>query len=364
MRTFIIAEAGVNHNGSIEIARKLIAAAKKAGADAVKFQTFQAKKLVTKDSPKARYQAENVNISETQFEMLERLELSAADTKSLFDYAKEAGIVFMSTPFDEDSANMLDALGVGLFKIGSGEMTNKQLIQHIAGKGKTVILSTGMSYLGEVEKAIQWVSEASGSKSIDRVSHEEVLKHRLILLHCVSGYPCPVSEVNLRAMETMYRAFGLPVGFSDHTLGIEASVAAVALGAAVIEKHMTLDRDMKGPDHRASLDPVTFAALVKSIRNVESALGDGIKKPARCEEDTRLIGRRSLASLRKIHRNTVITADVVGIKRPGTGIQAEFRDIVVGMEAKVDINADSLILWKDLKRPEESQGLSEKNEEE
>jgi N,N'-diacetyllegionaminate synthase len=348
-KTFIIAEAGVNHNGDVEIAKKLIDAAKEAGADAVKFQTFVAKKLVTMDTPKARYQRGNSDISGTQFEMLEKLQLSPSDMKKLFDYSREKNITFMSTPFDEESADLLDALGVDIFKIGSGELTNRQLIQHIAEKRKTIILSTGMSYLGEIEKAIQWIRERSSLKMIKKSSHEELSKYPLVLLHCVSSYPCPYEEVNLKAIETLRMAFGIPVGYSDHTLGTEASIAAVALGAAVIEKHMTLDRNMEGPDHKASLEPIAFAGLVKNIRNVESSMGDGIKKPAECEKDIMRVARRSLVAKRKISKNRVITADDIDIKRPGTGIQAEFKDIIVGMKAKTDIDADSLIQWKDLK---------------
>lgn len=353
MKTFIIAEAGVNHNGNIKIAKKLIDTAKEAGADAIKFQTFDAEKLVTREAPKAKYQSENVDNSSTQLEMLKKLQLTAAATQRLFDYSKQKSITFISTPFDEDSADLLGNLGVDIYKIGSGELTNRRLIEHIAKKRKTIILSTGMSYLGEIERALRWIGESGGLKRTKKIPGGGIFQYPLVLLHCVSSYPCPYSEANLRAIETIRVAFNVPVGFSDHTPGIEASVAAVALGAAVIEKHMTLDRNMEGPDHKASLEPSEFIKLVKSIRNTELSMGDGVKRPAKCEEDIRRTGRRSIVAKRKIYKDSVITLDDVDIKRPGTGIQAEFIDMVLGMRARTDINADRLIGWKDLEYPEE-----------
>src|SRR4030067_1235066 len=256
MRTFIIAEAGVNHNGNMDTAIKLIDMAKKAGADAIKFQTFKSERLVTRSTPKAKYQKANTGSGESQLEMLKRLELTSDNFKRLFSYCRKKNIIFMSTPFDEKSAYMLDRLGMGIFKIPSGEITNKPLIQHIAGKNKPVILSTGMSYLGEVEKAINWILE---------VWNKLNNRPQLTLLHCVSNYPAAVEDVNLLAMKTMETAFGLPVGYSDHTMGIEIPLAAVAMGAKVIEKHFTLDRNMDGPDHKASLEPDKLKAMVKAI---------------------------------------------------------------------------------------------------
>ncbi len=340
MRTFIIAEAGVNHNGSLEMAKKLIDVAVKAGADAVKFQTFKASKLVTANADKARYQIENTGTNESQIEMLRQLELSPNTHKELFSYCRQKNIIFMSTPFDEESVSMLDELGMGVFKIPSGEITNKPLIRHIAAKRKSIILSTGMSYLDEVEKAIGWINEIWNK--LDK-------KPQLTILHCVSNYPARIEDVNLSAIKTMEMAFGLPVGYSDHTMGIEITVAAVAIGAKVIEKHFTLDRNMKGPDHKASLEPNELEAMVKAIRNVEMAMGDGIKKPANSEIDTKNIVRRSLIAARDIKSGETISSNDVLIKRPGTGIPAEFKDKIVGMQLESDVNVDSVIRWEDLK---------------
>ncbi len=340
MKVFIIAEAGVNHNGSLEICKKLIDVSVKAGADAVKFQTFKAGKLVTANADKARYQIENTGISESQIEMLRRLELSPNAHKDLFAYCRQQNILFMSTPFDEESADMLDDLGMEIFKISSGEITNKLLIQYIASKKKPIILSTGMSYLGEVENAISW---------IDEIWNTLEYKPQLSVLHCVSNYPARIEDVNLRAIKTMEMAFGLPVGYSDHTMGIEAAIAAVAIGAKVIEKHITLDRGMEGPDHKASLEPEELEAMVTAIRNVESAMGDGIKKPTKNENDLKKIVRKSLVTSREIKAGETISPNDILLKRPGTGIPAAFKDKVVGMTSGSDISVDSVIKWEDLK---------------
>ena len=340
MKTFIIAEAGVNHNGDFDTAIKLIDVAADAGADAVKFQTFNADKIASISTPKAKYQSENMKTNESQLEMLKRFELSIEVWKELFSYCKKKNIIFMSTPFDEESADMLNDLGLSIFKIPSGEITNKPLIKHIAGKNKPVILSTGMSYLGEVEKAINWIYEVW-----DKLNN----RPQLTLLHCVSNYPASVEDVNLLAMKTMETAFGLPVGYSDHTMGIEIPVAAVAMGAKVIEKHFTLDRNMDGPDHKASLEPDELKAMVKAIRSVESSLGDGIKRAANSERDTRDIARRSLVAIRNIKNGQTITSDDITIKRPGIGIPPEFREVVIGMVAGKDLRTDSIIRWEDLK---------------
>jgi N,N'-diacetyllegionaminate synthase len=340
MKVYIIAEAGVNHNGSLEICKKLIDVSVKAGADAVKFQTFKAGKLVTANTEKARYQIENTGAGGPQIEMLRRLELSPNTHKDLFAYCRQKNISFLSTSFDEECADMLDDLGMEIFKISSGEITNKPLIQHIASKKKPIILSTGMSYLGEVGNAISWIGEIWNTSD---------KKPQLSILHCVSSYPARIEDVNLRAIKTMEMAFGLPVGYSDHTMGTEITMAAVAMGAKVIEKHFTLDRDMEGPDHKASLEPDELEAMVTAIRNVERAMGDGVKKPTKSENDIKMSVRRSLVTAKEIKAGKTISPDDIVIKRPGTGIPAEFKDKVVGMKSGSDISVDSVIKWEDLK---------------
>jgi N-acetylneuraminate synthase len=350
-RVFIIAEAGVNHNGSLQTAKKLLDVAVDAGADAVKFQTFNAEKVVTTTAAKAKYQIENTGTDESQLEMLKKLELPLSAHEELFSYCKEKGIVFISTPFDEESADMLDELGISIFKIPSGEITDKPLIQHIASKRKPIILSTGMSYLGEVEKAIGWIKEVN--ESMSKWENEKTLIHSsthplihpLTLLHCVSNYPAAVEDTNLLAMKTMERAFGLPVGYSDHTLGIEISIASVAMGAKVIEKHFTLDRDMEGPDHKTSLEPDELKAMVKAIRNIEKALGDGTKRPMESEADMRNIARKSIVSARDIKAGETITVNDILVKRPGVGIAPELIEQVINKIAKINIKKDSLLKW-------------------
>ncbi len=340
MRSFIIGEAGVNHDGDVKTAKKLIDVAVDADADAIKFQTFKAENIVTSSTPKAKYQIENTSIDESQFEMLKRLELSASAYKELFTYCKGKNIIFISTPFDKESADFLDSMGMEIFKIPSGEITNKSLIQHIAAKHKPIFLSTGMSYLGEVEKAVFWINEIWDG--LDK-------KPGLTLLHCVSNYPASEDDSNLSVMKTMEVAFGLPVGYSDHTLGIEIPIAAVAMGAKVIEKHFTLDRNMEGPDHKASLEPDELRLMIKAIRKVEKALGDGIKKPTKREAELRDVARRSLVLARDIKAGEIIAPDDLATKRPGTGIQPEFLDLIIGMQTKKDIIADSVLKWEDLK---------------
>lgn len=340
MKTFIIAEAGVNHNGDINTALRLVDMAKNAGADAIKFQTFKSERLVAFSTPKAKYQKANTGSNESQLEMLKRLELTNDNFKRLFSYCRKKGIIFMSTPFDEKGADMLGRLGMNIFKIPSGEITNKPLIQHIAAKNKPIILSTGMSYLNEVEKTVRWIYD---------IWNKSGFNQQLTLLHCVSNYPAHAEDVNLYAMNTLKTAFGLSVGYSDHTLGIEIPIAAVAMGAKVIEKHFTLDKNMKGPDHKASLEPDELKAMVKAIRNVERAMGNGIKRPAESEEETRIIVRRSLVTKRDIKKGDVIRSGDIIIKRPGSGILPEFKDIINGMKAGKNIKADSVIKWGDLK---------------
>ncbi len=349
---FIIAEAGVNHNGDVAIAKRMIDAAKDAGADAVKFQTYRAEKLVTDSARKAAYQIETTGSHETQLAMLKRFELSADDFQELFQYCTKRKIEFISTPFDEESADMLETIGMKIFKIPSGEITNKPLIQHIAGKGKPIILSTGMSYLEEVEKAVEWIN------NVEKTTHSGIsvsgypFKRSPVLLHCVSTYPTEFGDVNLRAMKTMEDVFHLPVGFSDHTAGIEAAIASVALGASVIEKHFTLDRTMEGPDHRASLEVAELKAMIKAIRNIEIALGDGVKRPVSNELNVRQTARRSLVSAREIKRGSIVCTDDITIKRPGCGIKPEYIESVIGMETLRDMEVDVVIEWTDLKKVE------------
>ena len=326
---FIIAEAGVNHNGSVELAKKLIDVAKDAGAEAVKFQTFKAENVVIKNAEKAEYQ--KTAKEESQYGMLKKLELTEEDFRELADYAKEKDILFLSSPFDKESVDLLYELDVPVFKVGSGEITNFSLLKHIAKKEKHIILSTGMSTLGEIEEAL-------------RIIRNEGVED-IVLLHCVSNYPARIEDVNLRAMETLKQAFKIPVGFSDHTLGITASIAAVALGACVIEKHFTLDRNLPGPDHKASLEPDELKEMIKGIRNVEKALGDGIKRQTINEEEIKKIARRSIIAKIGISEGTVITEDMLDIKRPGTGIVPKYFDSVIGMRAKKDIKKDDLITW-------------------
>ena len=326
---FIIAEAGVNHNGDIELARRLIDVAALAGADAVKFQTFKAEKLVTTDAPKAEYQQQTTGAGESQFDMLKQLELSFNTFRELYVYCHSKGILFLSTPFDEDSADFLETLGVAAFKIPSGEITNLPYLTHIARKCKPMIVSTGMAYLGEVETAVRTIHAAGN--------------HEIALLHCVSSYPADPSDINLRAMHTLSSAFSVPVGFSDHTLGLEIPLAAVALGACIIEKHFTLDRTLPGPDHPASLEPDQLKALISGIRHVEAALGHGRKEPTVNELNTASVARKSLVTNCTIIAGTVITEQHITLKRPGTGLPPTWLPHVIGRTARVDISAGTLI---------------------
>ena len=324
---FIIAEAGVNHNGSVELAKKLIDAAKDAGADAVKFQTFKTENVVVKDAQKAEYQKETTGEG-SQYEMIKKLELTEEDFRELADYAEKKDIMFLSSPFDKESVDLLHELDVPAFKVGSGEITNLPLLRYIAKKEKPIILSTGMSTLGEIEEALD-VIRSEGVEDI-------------ILLHCVSNYPARIEDVNLRAMGTLKQAFKLPVGFSDHTLGITAPIAAVALGACVIEKHFTLDRNLPGPDHKASLEADELKEMVKAIREVEKALGDGIKRPTKEEEEIKKVARRSIVAKVDISKGAIITEDMLDVKRPGTGIEPKYLKFIIGRKTKEDIKRMSL----------------------
>ena len=326
---FIIAEAGVNHNGDVELAKRLINVAAEAGADAVKLQTFKAERVVSATAPKAEYQLQTTDAVESQLDMLRRLELSLEAHRELQAYCQERGVLFMSTPFDEESADLLDELGVPVFKVGSGEITNWPFLEYVARKGKPIILSTGMSYLSEVDEAVRVIRDAGCDQ--------------LVLLHCVSNYPADPADANLRAMQTLAAAFGVPVGYSDHTLGIEVAIAAVALGACVIEKHFTLDRSLPGPDHRASLEPDELKSLVRGIRTVEAALGHGCKKPAASEANTAAVARRSLVAVQDIPAGTTLTEELIATKRPGTGLPPAMRPYLVGRTVRVSVPDGTLL---------------------
>lgn len=330
-KTFIIAEAGVNHNGSLELAKKLIDVACEAGANAVKFQTFQAKNLVSKTAQKADYQKQTTDQDESQFDMIKKLELSEAMHHELIDYCRQKSILFMSTPFDHDSIELLDQLGLEIFKISSGEITNLPYLRHIGRLNKQIILSTGMANLGEIEDALQVLVQAGTPKE------------RVTVLHANTEYPTPMQDVNLNAMQTIAQAFGVAVGYSDHTLGIEVPIAAVALGASVIEKHFTLDKTMDGPDHKASLEPNELKAMVDAIRNIELALGTSIKQASPSESKNKPIARKSLVAKVDIQQGQVFTEENLCIKRPGHGISPMRWDEILGTIAQRNYVEDELI---------------------
>jgi len=330
-RTLIIAEAGVNHNGDLNLAKQLVDAAAVAGADWVKFQTFNADHLVTRMAKKADYQTQSTDNKESQHEMLCRLELTEAMHHELIAHCKTRNIGFLSTGFDIESVDLLVSFGQERFKIPSGEITNLPYLRHIGQLGKTVILSTGMSTLGNIEAAIDVLEQAGTPRA------------KLTVLHCTTEYPTPMAEVNLRAMQSIKTAFGVAVGYSDHTQGIEVAIAAVAMGATVIEKHFTLDRNLPGPDHQASLEPAELTAMVTAIRNIEVALGDGIKRLTSSEARNRPVVRKSLVASQAIKVGEVFTAENMTTKRPGTGISPMLWDEVLGKTAQRDFLADELI---------------------
>lgn len=330
-KTFIIAEAGVNHNGSLELAFKLIDAAKKARADAVKFQSFKADNLVSTKADKAEYQKQTTDASESQYEMIKKLELSVDDHKKLIEYCNKVDIQFLSSPFDLESIEVLNGLGLQLFKIPSGEIINLPYLKRIGKLNKQVILSTGMADLGEIEDALDILIECGTD-----------LKN-ITVLHCNTEYPTPFEDVNLKAMLTIKNSFGVQVGYSDHTIGIEVPIAAVALGAKVIEKHFTIDRSMIGPDHKASLEPSELKQMVTAIRNIEVALGNGIKKSSPSELKNKPIARKSLIAIDSIKKGEKFTGENVGIKRPGNGISPMRWDEVIGKIARRDFQIDDLI---------------------
>ena len=328
---FIVAEAGVNHNGDIEIAQRLIDAAVEAGADAIKFQTFNADLLVTPHAQKARYQKKSTPTSESQYQMLKRLELSPHTFKKLSDYANMKKIIFFSSPFDLKSVDILDRIEVPLYKIPSGEITNLPLLTYIAKKGKPIILSTGMATFEEIDEAI------------DIIKNEGVAD--IILLYCVTSYPAKIESLDLTIISSLRERYHLPVGFSDHTTGIVAAIAARALNACVIEKHFTLDRKMSGPDHQASIDPKGLKKLVIAIREVESALGNGMKKISKEESEIKSITRKSLVAAIDIPAGTSISESMIDLKRPGTGLAPKNKDMIIGKKSNRSIKKNELFDW-------------------
>jgi len=330
MKTLIIAEAGVNHNGDINIAKKLIKEAALAGADLVKFQSFITSRGISKNAPKAKYQKE-LHPEESQYEMVRKLELSYQQHIELIESCKENNIHFFSTAFDIDSFEMLIKLGINLIKVPSGEITNLPLLREFSKSNLPLIVSTGMANLGEIEKVIS-ILQNDGTQ-----------KNNITLLHCNTEYPTPFEDVNLLAMQNMKNTFGVDVGYSDHTKGIEVAIAAVALGATVIEKHFTLDCNMDGPDHMASIEPKDFKLMVDSIRNIEKSLGDGIKRPSQSEFKNIAIVRKSIVANCKIKKGEVFSKKNIGTKRPGTGISPMLWDDVIGKTAKKDFLEDEII---------------------
>lgn len=328
---FIIAEAGVNHNGSIELAKKLIDVAVKAGVDAVKFQTFKTENLVSKNAQKADYQKETTSTEELQFDMIKKLELDVDTHNELISYCNSKNIMFLSTPFDHDSIDLLNSIGLNIFKVPSGEITNLPYLRHIGSLQKEVILSTGMADIGEIEDALD-VLISSGTK-----------KDNITILHANTMYPTPMEDVNLKAMNTIGNTFDCKYGYSDHTLGIEVDIAAVAMGASCIEKHFTLDCTMEGPDHKASLEPKELISMVKAIRNIELALGNSIKKPSNSERPNMKIARKSIVANCKIKKGDILTKNNLAIKRPGNGINPMNWDNIINTIAQKDYNKDDLI---------------------
>jgi N,N'-diacetyllegionaminate synthase len=331
-QTFIIAESGVNHNGRLDLAIEMVDVAAVAGADAVKFQTFKAEKIIAVNAPKAGYQTENTGSDESQLEMVKKLELDEAAHVTLLNHCREKGIQFLSTPFDLESIDLLNRLGLNIFKIPSGEITNLPYLRKMGSLNKQLILSTGMADLGEIEDALEVLSEFGTPLE------------NITILHCNTEYPTPFEDVNLRAMLTIRNAFpGISVGYSDHTNGIEVPIAAVAIGATVIEKHFTLDRNLPGPDHKASLEPDELKAMVQAIRNIDKALGTGFKRPSPSELKNKLIARKSLVATRPIKAGERFQADNITAKRPGAGISPMRWDEVLGQIAQKDYEKDELI---------------------
>ena len=330
-KVFIVAEAGVNHNGSIQLAMRLVDCAKKTGADAVKFQTFKADFVASNFAPKAQYQKGITGKNESQLEMLRKLELKDKDFFKLAAYCKKRKIVFLSSAFDLKSVDLLAGLGMTIFKIPSGEINNFPFLRKIGSLKKKVIISTGMSTINDIRRALVILVRAG------------TIKKNITVLHCNTEYPTPVKDVNLRAMLTIKEKLGVQIGYSDHTLGFETAIAAVVLGATVLEKHLTLDKDMSGPDHKASLEPIEFEKLVLTVRNVEKAMGTGIKKPSISEYENRAIVRKSLVAAKAISKGEKFTPDNVTVKRPGTGLSPMLWDDIIGRKSKNSFKKDELI---------------------
>ena len=328
---FVIAEAGVNHNGCLDLAYKLVDVAVEAGADAVKFQTFKAEQVISRYAEKAEYQKETTDASESQLEMVKKLELNREAHEKLMAYCRDKGIEFLSTPFDLESIDLLIELGIKTLKIPSGEITNLPYLRKIGALGKKVIMSTGMATLEEVRMALEVLVNGRAQKE------------NITILHCNTEYPTPFEDVNLRAMLTMKDKLGVKVGYSDHTLGIEVSVAAVALGAEVIEKHFTLDKTSEGPDHKASLEPDELKAMIRSIRNIERAMGSGVKRPSLSELKNIMIARKSIIAAKDIKKGEIFTGKNITVKRPGNGISPMKWDEVIGQVAMRDFKEDELI---------------------
>jgi N,N'-diacetyllegionaminate synthase len=331
VQTIIIAEAGVNHNGDIKKAQQLIEVAADSGADYVKFQTFKSEKLVTPLAAMAPYQVQGKLTAKSQYQMLKELELSREDHLKLIEHCKRMNIKFLSTAFEIESANLLAALGQKIFKIPSGEITNLPFLQHVSNLAEKVIISTGMATINEISSALSIFKKS-------RISTKNIT-----ILHCTSSYPVPMNEVNLLAMQSLKKIFKLDVGYSDHSLGIEIPIAAVSLGATIIEKHFTLDRNLTGPDHAASLEPLELKSMVKAIRNIEVALGDGVKAPMPSEIENREIVRKSIVALRAINKGDIFNSDNLTTKRPGSGVSPMAWDRVVGKVSERAYLADELI---------------------
>lgn len=328
---FIIAEAGVNHNGDLNCAKRMIEVASDLGADAVKFQTGKVDETVTRKAPMAEYQKNSKNPSESQYQMLKKLEFTEEQWFELADFAENVDMIFFSKPSYEGAVDLLVKMGVPAIKIGSGDVTYLTLLQRVAKTGLPIILSTGMSTLGEIEDAINTIYSEKN--------------RNIILLHCTSNYPSIYENANLKAMLTLKQAFQVPVGYSDHSLGITVPIAAVSLGACVIEKHFTLDKNLPGPDHKASLEPHEFKEMVRSIRIAEEALGSPIKKPVEAEKEMRMIARKSIVANVDIAEGEIIKKEMLSFKRPGTGLPQTFLYLLVGRKARIDIKKDDIINW-------------------
>lgn len=329
--TFIIAEIGVNHNGSVDLAKEMVKSASICGVDAVKFQTFVSEDLVTENAKTAKYQENNTN-ENSQLEMLKKLELSFDDFHELKRYAEDCGVIFLSSPFDFKSVDLLEKLNVSLYKLGSGELTNFELIDYVLKTNKPIILSTGMATLDEIKETYNHIKN----------------KDNLVILHCITGYPTSFEEANLNFIKTLQNELDVPIGFSDHSPGIELPIAAVALGACVVEKHFTLDKTLEGPDHKASLNPDEFRAMVSAIRNVEVAMGDGVRRFSKNEKEIKQVARKSIVLNENVKKGSVLKREMLSIKRPGTGISPKYIDDVIGKTAIDDLNINHVLKWDDI----------------